>query len=99
LLILVLVCGGAFAGPLGVVGWGLLGGGCGGMVTSAIIDYPDGILPCSILAGAGLLVLLLDLAFDSGSSTALAPPENPVLEHVSFGVAPNAAYVGACFHF
>jgi hypothetical protein len=103
LLILVLVCGahsqGAFAGPLAPAGWGAIAGGATGVITGFALDFHDMDTVSYILLGTGGLLLLLDWAFSDSPSTALVPQENPVLEHVSFGVVPNAAYVGVNFHF
>ena len=99
LVLLMLVCGGAFAGPLGWIGGAAVMGGGAGTLINIAFGQEDLSIGLGIMGG-GLLLLLLDLAFgDSGSSTAQAPSENPVLRHVSFGVAPNAAYAGVNFTF
>ena len=99
LVLLMLVCGGAFGiGFGGVIGWAaFVSGGVGTMYGLGTgTDFTLSL--CTM--GGGLFLLLLDLVLsDSGSSTAQAPSENPLLEHVSFGVAPNAVYAGVNFHF
>jgi hypothetical protein len=95
-VLLLLVCGGAFAGPFAPLGWGFVAGGATGVIVGYALDYHELDVGSYILLGGGVLIVLLDLAFSDNSSMAQAK-SNPILKRVSFGVAPNAAHIGVRF--
>jgi hypothetical protein len=97
-VLLLLVCGGAFAGPFAGMGWAFFLGGTTGVIMGYALDYHVMDLGSYILLGGGGLIILLDLALSDDSSMAQAK-SNPILKHVSFGVAPTAAYIGVRFSF
>lgn len=101
LVLLMLVSGAAFGGWFGVIGWGAFVGGGAGAAYGLIAGIEDdsSIYYAAGVAGGGLILILLDLLFSDSGSVAQAPSKNPALEHVSFGVAPNSAYIGVNFKF
>jgi hypothetical protein len=100
LLLFMMVFGRVFAGPLAPGGWGLVLGGAAGAGTMYILDDPQTASYCWIVSGIGCGLLLLDLLFTGGGSSSTAQAQsNTVLEHVSLGVTPNAAYLGVRLEF